>query len=606
MRIPWALRIGLAGAALVALGLAVYWFVRAPEIRRIAYTRIDRDLVGSAHALAAGIGADGMAAGPASKTLDARVKAEGRRAGLRFTLIAEDGRVLADSDAKEPSQLSNHARRPEVLEAIEKGVALSSRTSESVNRELRYAAVRIDGSKAVARAALASADVDAVVAAETRLPWAAGAIAALLGGVAAVLFLGPTAATVRSVADALSGIEGGDLSARVPVRGPDFLRGLSSAFNATAERLEADVARVGAERARLSTVLDGMAEGVFALDATEAIRFVNRAGRVLLGVAADEQVEGKPIHMLVRDPQFLSLARAALERGEAHEAEIIWDGAPKRLLRVRAAPVREAGPGAILLVGDVSTLRRLERMRSDFVANVSHELRTPLAAIAGAAETLADGALADPEAGPRFVATIERHADRLTALVDDLLTLSRLESTPENIERAPVDFALVVRQACEPVSVRARDAGLSLGVAADGPVRVVGDPEALRRLVDNLVVNAVTYTPTGGSVQVSLTAIDGRAVLTVADTGIGIGPEHIARIFERFYRVDKARSRGKGGTGLGLSIVKHAVNLHGGDIAVESRPGAGTTFTVSIPLARDGESDAGPVRRPADPEEPPR
>ena len=602
MRIPWALRIGLAGAALVALGLAVYWVVRAPEIRRLAHERIDRDLLGSAHALAAGVGAKGLA----SDDLDARVKTEGHRAGLRFTLIAGDGRVLADSDAKDTATLSNHAGRPEVIEALERGVALSSRTSESVNRELRYAAVRIDGTRAIARAALASADVEAVVTAETRLPWIPGAIAALLGGLAAIFFLAPTAATVRSVARALSGIEGGDLTARVPVRGPDFLRGLSSAFNATAERLEADVARVGAERARLSTVLDGMAEGVFALDATEAIRFVNRAGRALLGVSQGEVVDGQPIHMLVREPQFLALARAALERGEAHEAEIIWDGAPKRLLRVRAAPVLETGPGAILLVGDVSTLRRLERMRSDFVANVSHELRTPLAAIAGAAETLADGALSDPEAGPRFVATIERHADRLTALVDDLLTLSRLESTPESIDRVPVDFATVARQACDAVTARAREGGLTLDVASDGPVRVLGDPEALRRMVDNLVVNAVTYTPPGGAVRVRLTADDGRAVLTVADTGIGIGSEHIARIFERFYRIDKARSRGKGGTGLGLSIVKHAVNLHGGDIAVESRPGAGTTFTVSIPLAKDGESDAGPVRRSADPEEPPR
>ena len=594
MRIPWALRIGLAGAALVALGLAVYWVVRAPEIRRLAHERLDRDLLGSAHALAAGVGAKGLAA----DDLDARVKIDGSRAGIRFTVIAEDGRVLADSEAKDPARLSNHAGRPEVREAVEKGVALSSRTSDSVNRELRYAAVRIEGTKAVARAALSSAEVDAVLAAETRLPWAAGTLAALLAGLATVIFLGPTAATVRSVARALSGIESGDLTARVPVRGPDFLRGLSSAFNATAQRLEADVAKVRAERARLSTVLEGMVEGVFALDGAEAIRFVNRAARTLLGVAPDEVVEGKPIHLLVRDPQFLGLVRAALEHGEAHEAEIIWDGAPKRLLRVRAAPVGEAGPGAILLVGDVSTLRRLERMRSDFVANVSHELRTPLAAIAGAAETLADGALTDPEAGPRFVGTIERHADRLTALVDDLLTLSRLESTPESIERAPVDFALVARQACDAVTVRARDAGVTLAVAADGPVRVLGDPEALRRLVDNLVVNAVTYTPAGGSVKVGLSAHDGRAVLIVADTGIGIGAEHIARIFERFYRVDKARSRGKGGTGLGLSIVKHAVNLHGGDIAVESRPGAGSTFTVSIPLAADGNPESSPARVP--------
>ena len=597
MRFPWALRIGLAGAALVALGLAVYWGVRAPHIRTLALERIDRDLIGAAHALATGTGKAGLSA----PDLDARVKEGGRRARLRFTIIAEDGRVLADSDARNPAQLSNHADRPEVREAVERGEALSSRVSESVNQDLRYAAARVDGTRAVARAALASDVVSALVAEETKLPWAAGAVAAVLAGLAAALLLRPTTATVRAVASALSGIAGGDLSARVPVRGPDFLRGLSSAFNATAERLEADVARVSTERGRLSTVLDGMAEGVFAIDGTETIRFVNRAGRALLDVAPGDEVEGKPIHLLVRDPQFLKLARAAVAEGEAHEAEIVWEGAPKRLLRVRAAPVREAGPGAILLVGDVSTIRRLERMRSDFVANVSHELRTPLAAIAGAAETLADGALGDPEAGPRFVAAIGRHADRLRALVDDLLTLSRLESSPENIERVPVDFALVVRQACEPVAVRARDAGLSLEVAADGPVRVMGDPEALRRLVDNLVVNAVTYTPAGGWVKASLEAAHGRAVLVVADSGIGIGAEHLDRIFERFYRIDKARSRSKGGTGLGLSIVKHAVNLHGGEIAVESRPGAGSTFTVSIPLAREADAADAPPRPPESP-----
>ncbi len=304
--------------------------------------------------------------------------------------------------------------------------------------------------------------------------------------------------------------------------------------------------------------------------------------------------EGRPLHHLVRDPMVLVTIRAALKGAEPPEEDVVWDGAPKRLLRVRAAPVERGARGAILLVGDVSTIRRLERMRTDFVANVSHELRTPLAAIAGAAETLSEGALHDPEAGPKFLDTITRHADRLKALVDDLLTLSRLESSPESIDRVPVDFAHVVRQSCDAVAGRARDAGLALEVHADAAVRVLGDPEALRRLVDNLVVNAVTYTPTGGWVKVSLAAEGNRAVLTVADSGIGIPPEHIERIFERFFRVDKARSRAKGGTGLGLAIVKHAVNLHGGQVAVDSRPGAGSTFTVSIPVSKDGDhpSDA--------------
>jgi len=592
MRIPWALKIGLGGAVLTALGLGLYWAVRSPEIRRIAIESIDRDLLGAAHALAAGIHADDDLTDP---RLDARVKAAGRGARLRFTVVAEDGRVVAESDVPDPAFLDNHANRPEIREAREKGVALYTRTSESVSRSLRYAAVRIPDSKAVARSAMNERELIGRVESETSFPWAAGALACLVAGLAAAFLLAPTAATVRAVARALSGIEGGDLSARVPVRGPDFLRGLSSSLNTMAARLQLDVEHVRTERARLATVLDGMEEGVFAIDADENVRFLNRAGRQLLGVADADPIEGRPVHEVVRDPQVLALVRGALRRGESSDAEIVWDGAPKRLLHVRAAPVRDGGPGAILLLGDVSRIRRLERMRSDFVANVSHELRTPLSAIAASAETLASGALADADAGPRFVDTIARHADRLRALVDDLLTLSRLESAPETIERVPVDIAGVVRQACDAVVARARESDVGVEVSAEGSVRVLGDPEALRRLVDNLVVNAVTYTPSGGWVKVGLGVEGGRAVLTVADSGIGIGAEHLERIFERFYRVDKARSRAKGGTGLGLAIVKHSVNLHGGEIAVDSRPGTGSTFTVRIPLSREGDALAEPT-----------
>ncbi len=597
MRTPWTVRVGVLGGALVALGLAADWAVRAPEVKALAEARLEKDLAAAATALAQGIGANGLGA----PDLDARVKAAGSAAGLRFTVIAPDGRVVADSDVLDLSTLENHSKRPEVVEAREKGASASHRRSTSVWRALWYAAERVPGTSAVARAALAEAEANALLEKETRFPFLAGALAVLAGGVAAALLLWPTAATLRAVARALRGIQSGDLSARVPVRGPDLLSGLSSSFNDTAERLQADVERVREERGRLQTVLDGMVEGVIAVDGRGAVRFVNGAARALLDVPAGEAVEGRPLPEVVRDPGILGLvARALSEAAEAGEAEVVQDGAPRRLLRVSAAPVREGGPGAIVLVRDVSTIRRLERMRTDFVANVSHELRTPIAAISGAAETLAGGALADPEAGPAFVGTIERHAERLKALVDDLLTLSRLESAPETIDRVPVDAALVVRQACEAAAARAREAGLALDVSAAGPVRLLGDPEALRRLVDNLVVNAITYTPSGGRVHVSLAVEGGTAVLSVSDTGIGIAPEHLERIFERFYRVDKARSRAKGGTGLGLAIVKHSAHLHGGEVSVESRVGIGSTFTVRLPLAGDTGSLASTPPAPPD------
>lgn len=585
MRTPWSFRAGLVGGILVALGLVAYWVLRVPEIREAAVAQLDRDLERSAHALAAGILPSELAA-PA---LDARVKLAAKAAHLRFTVVAGDGRVVAESDVVDLGTVENHASRAEIAAARRDGVAVSRRTSGTVNRELRYAAVRIPGTQAVARAALDATEVDAFVREESRFRWGPAALATIVAAILAGLLLAPTAAGVRAVAGALSALEAGDLATRVPVRGPDFLRGLSTSFNSMAGRLQADVERERTERARLQAVLDDMNEGVASIDPEERVVFLNRVGRELLAVPAGASVEGMPIHHLVRDPVVLVTIRAALQGVEPPEEDVVWDGAPKRLLRVRAAPVERGARGAILLVGDVSTIRRLERMRTDFVANVSHELRTPLAAIAGAAETLSEGALHDPEAGPKFLDTITRHADRLKALVDDLLTLSRLESSPESIERVPVDFALVARQSCEAVAGRAREAGLALEVQADAAVRILGDPEALRRLVDNLVVNAVTYTPTGGWVRVRVAAEGDRAVLTVADSGIGIPPEHIERIFERFFRVDKARSRAKGGTGLGLAIVKHAVNLHGGQVAVDSRPGAGSTFTVSIPVRKDGD-----------------
>jgi two-component system phosphate regulon sensor histidine kinase PhoR len=521
--------------------------------------------------------------------LDARMKDAGRTAGMRFTVVAEDGRVVAESSPIDPKGMENHGLRPEIVEARDRGRAVSHRRSSSVRRELWYASERVPGTQAVARAALDAREAEALIAREVRFPWLAGSLAVAVGALAAALLLAPTAAGVRRVSHALRRVQAGDLSQRVPVRGPDFLRGLSSSFNDTAQRLQEDVDGVRAERGRLSTVLDGMVEGVVAIDGDEVVRFVNGAARALLALPADATPEGRPIQEVVRDPSVLALVRGALRGGDAGEAEIVWYGSPRTLLQVTAAPVRDAGKGAIVLVRDVSTIRRLERMRTDFVANVSHELRTPLAAIAGAAETLAEGAIEDREAAPGFVHAIQRQTERLRALVDDLLTLSRLESAPETIERMPVDFALVVRQACEAVAVRARDAGLSFEVKAEGSLRVLGDPEALRRLVDNLVVNAVTYSPPSAWVRVTLTAEDGSAVLVVADGGIGIGTEHLERIFERFYRVDKARSRSKGGTGLGLAIVKHSVALHGGDIDVQSRPGAGSVFTVRIPRSKETE-----------------
>ncbi|MGH7163868.1 MAG: ATP-binding protein, partial [Planctomycetota bacterium] len=326
---------------------------------------------------------------------------------------------------------------------------------------------------------------------------------------------------------------------------------------------------------------------VVAVDVDERVSFLNGAARTILGLAAGERVEGRRLYELLRDPKILGLLQAASDEGRPVDAEISHEGPPRRMVQVHAAPVGGDRPGVILVLRDMSRLRQLERMRSDFVSNVSHELRTPLASISAAAENLQDVATRrDDEAASRFVGAIRRNAARLETLLDDILALSRFESRPETIERASMDFAALVRAACDELRERAEAAGVVLRVGTPAGLALVGDVQALRRIVDNLVVNAITYTPRGGRVEVALALGGGDAVLTVADTGIGIPKADLDSIFERFYRVDKARSRSAGGTGLGLSIVKHAVGLHGGTVSVESQVGSGSKFTVRIPEAR--------------------
>jgi len=374
---------------------------------------------------------------------------------------------------------------------------------------------------------------------------------------------------------------------------------LARSFNAMTERLteSLDVAR--SETERLSTLLDAMTEGVIAIDARERVSFVNPLAREILGLDREAVLVGRPVFELVRDPRILGVAGRAAESREPIEAELVQEGPPRRILRVHGRPVAgRPDADTILVISDLSRIRRLERMRSDFVANVSHELRTPLASIAAAVETLEDDeARTDPETGTRFVAMIKRNVRRLESLLNDILALSRLESRPETLRFVPVDFGTLVRVSGEDLDARARAAGVRLELAGERHATVMGDAQILRRIVDNLIVNAITYTIDGGSVDVELQSQGDVAVLRVQDTGIGIPETDLDRIFERFYRVDKGRSRSAGGTGLGLAIVKHAVGLHDGEVDVQSRIGEGSVFTVRIPLtrasmARENETDS--------------
>ena len=364
-------------------------------------------------------------------------------------------------------------------------------------------------------------------------------------------------------------------------------------FNRLIPRLEARLATLEADRGLLGAVLGGMTEGVIAIDARRRLLFANEAAERLFGLGTDSV--GRLVAELIRNPKVQEAVDATLSRKIPHPIELEVAGPDSRplvaprTLALQGTPLPGSpNPGAVLVFHDVTDLRRLERMRQDFVANASHELKTPLAAIKAYTETLIDGALHDDEVNVRFLGQIDEQADRLNRLILDLLSLARLESGQDLFHHDPLPFSSTVHKIAETHRERARSRDLAFSVdLPDSDAWVRADEEALRQILDNLIDNAIKYTPEGGRIAITGVSEPGRVVVNVADSGIGIPRDDLPRVFERFYRVDKARSRELGGTGLGLSIVKHLVQSLGGQVAVESRPGLGTTFRVVLPRTRD-------------------
>jgi two-component system phosphate regulon sensor histidine kinase PhoR len=385
---------------------------------------------------------------------------------------------------------------------------------------------------------------------------------------------------LRELIAAAGELAAGRSDRRLPVPAQPDLAGLAGAVNRLADRAGEQGSGERADRDHLRAVLESMSEGVLVVDAAGRTRFVNPAFRRLFGISGDP--EGRPPRELTRQPELAAAVETALAGGSAPPRQVL--GAERRSVALAANALRSASGGAIVTARDTTEQSRVSAMRRDFLANVSHELKTPLSAIRGFAETLRDGALDEPDTARRFTERILDQCRRLQALLDDLLTLSRLESVEAPFERRPVDLAACAARAAEAVARAADERGVTLAVEpADGRVEVAGDPESLERLLVNLVDNAVKYNRDGGRVTVRLARAGGEALIEVEDTGIGIPEELQPRVFERFFRVDKGRAREEGGTGLGLAIVKHVVQRHGGTVELESAPGCGSTFRVRLP-----------------------
>jgi two-component system phosphate regulon sensor histidine kinase PhoR len=517
--------------------------------------------------------------------------------GARAALLRSDGQVLADSAPDSDARPDN--KTPEVQQALSNGEGRSIRHSSALNRDVLYYAVSYPanssaGSSApqgtsrayVFRLSLPLPDVDQQFSAMRRPLWTAFLILLASAVAVSLLDLRSTSRRIRSLKEFGARMAVCDFRPVNAAPAGDALDELARALNETAVRLNASISVLTDERNRSSAILGSMIEGVAVISGDEHIIFSNRAFSRILGLEEVGEIEGRPLLEVARQSDLLAAIKMALSGEQQVTSEIVVGTVRPRSFAVTAAPVQASShKGAVLVLHEISDLRRLERVRQDFVANVSHEFRTPLTAIQGFAETLLAGALEDPANRRRFVGIIREHATRLARLTEDLLKLSRIEAGQLKLEFRPVSVTQLIESCVETAQLKAVPRQLALHVRLpEGLPPVRGDANSLQEVLQNLVDNALQYTPAGGKIEVSALCSDGRVVVTVADTGIGIPQVEQERIFERFYRVDAARSREAGGTGLGLSIARHIMEAHGGRLWVESAVGEGSRFHFSLPV----------------------
>ena len=507
--------------------------------------------------------------------------------GSRVTIIGSDGYVFAESQS-DSQTMENHATRPEVREAMASGSGRAIRHSVTVNRDLLYYAIRHDmatGPPIILRFALPIQTVDEVLQSFRRSLWLSSFIILLIAGVAALQISRMFTDRVERLKDFSRRVAAGDFKAIPADSSGDALDALGASMNHTAAQLDETIRTLTEERNLSTAILGSMVEGVAVVNGSERLLFANQGFAGILNLRFPPK-SGSALVEIVRQTELIEAVRNVLHGESRVEAEIVTGTLRQKYFAATVASVRAGDTlGAVVVLHDITELRRLERVRRDFVANVSHEFRTPLTAIQGFAETLLAGAIDDAQNRVRFLEIILEHARRLARLTEDLLRLSQMDSDRLELEIDETSVSQIVDSCLATAQHRASENGLKLSVnIPENPPSVAGDQRRLAEVLQNLLDNARQYTLPGGEIVLSVEASESEVVFTVSDTGIGIPRVDQSRIFERFYRVDAARSREAGGTGLGLAIAKHLIEAHGGRIWVESEIGKGSHFHFSVPI----------------------
>jgi len=585
-RLRW--QIALPLLVLVGVALGAFTWQASRLLHDFHLQRTETDLVARA-ALVQEVLGDRLQY-PRRDEIDPLAKRLAALASMRVTIIGADGVVLGESD-KDPALMDNHARRPEVVAALAGNIGSAIRFSDTVGRPMMYAARPVTSDGRVIGVVRTGLELQAVESALRDLYLRSAAAAIVVLVLAAALGVWTTRRITRPLEELESSAEryaNGDFAPPVPAGASVEIARVAEAMHRSAVELDTRVRTLAAERNEQEAVLSSMVEGVLAVDRGERVMALNAAGAALLGVDA-RHATGRSIQEVARNADLQRFVADVLASGEPVERDIAMHGKGPRFVQAHGAPVRDhAGEriGAVVVLNDVTRLRLLETVRSDFVANVSHELRTPITSIKGFLETLLGGAIEDPANARRFVEIAARQADRLGAIIDDLLLLSRVEQESDEhaIDRVPTPLEVVIASAIEICALKAQYKHVAL-VSRCSPPEITAHINAalVEQALVNLIDNAIKYSDDGGVVEIVAAREGGQVTLHVRDRGAGIDAEHLPRLFERFYRVDKARSRALGGTGLGLAIVKHIAVTQGGSIGVESTPGEGSTFTLRLP-----------------------
>ena len=579
-------------AAIIALAVAGVLF--ATTTARRTDERIEQTLIAEAR-LAAELlsrGSPAPARDDSTRALIAQFDPEADRIGAlldtRVTFIARDGRVLGDS-AEAPgavAAMENHASRPEVLEAREHGLGTARRHSDTINVDMLYVAAPVaHPSIAFVRVALPLSNIRQQLAGTLFATGAALGIALLSALAIGWLFSSRIGQRVRAIAAVASRYRAGDLSPARVDYGEDELGMVARTLDDSVQVVGRQLAEQARDRARMEAILGGMIEGVIVVDPQGRLQLVNDAAKRMLKLDDDPPL-GRHYLESIRHPAIAELVAAALDGRTPEALQMSPPRDASRTIMAGAAPAAGGSEhGAVLVLHDITELRRADQIRRDFVANVSHELRTPLTAIRGYVEALSEGDVT-PEDSRRFLDIIERHTERMERLVKDLLRLARLDAGQETLDMMSCDarhlINTVVTEMSSALDHRHQRVDISIGPGA-GFLRA--DPTKLHDVLRNLIANAITYAPEGTAIRVETELSGSSVTLSVSDEGPGIPEDDLSRVFERFYRVDKSRARDPGGTGLGLAIVKHLIELHNGEVRAENRPEGGAKVSLTLSSA---------------------